>query len=247
MGRWLIAVLLFSTLIPACFAQEKFPFELNTKRELSILIPAVSVNVTGFALRNSLKPFSQQAIINLRKEDIHPAFDRSAAMQYSLKAKKTSDRLLLASYILPAALFLAPESRKLNNTNTLVIMGLESMLVSNGLTQLVKNTARRTRPFVYNPAAPDSWKVKKDARMSFFSGHSSTSATATFYTAYVYSALYPESKWRYAVWTSAASLPLAIGYYRYKAGKHFPTDILTGYIAGALCGLIIPGIHRAHF
>lgn len=245
-GKWLIVVLLLAV-STAGFGQEQFPFQLHTKREISILLPALSVNLAGYTISNRMSPLQQQEIINLKSSDIYPAFDRRAAMQFSLKAKRNSDVLLFASYVLPAALFFAPENRKWNHANTLITMGFESMLVSNGITQLVKGTARRTRPFVYNPVAPDSWKLKKDARMSFFSGHTSTSATACFYTAYVYTTLYPQSKWRYAVWTGAAALPLTIGYYRYKAGKHFPTDIITGYVAGALCGLIVPRLHRTRF
>lgn len=243
-GKWPVAFFLLYFVNSACLAQQNFPFQLQTKKELSIMIPALSVNVAGFTIGHRMSPLQQQEIVNLNSENIYPSFDRRAANQFSISAKRNSDRLLLAAYVLPAALFFAPESRTINHANALVTMGLESMLVSNGITQLVKSTARRTRPFVYNPLAPNDWKLKKDARMSFFSGHTSTSATACFYTAYVYAALYPQSKWRHAVWAAAAALPLTIGYYRYKAGKHFPTDVITGYVTGALCGLIIPRLHR---
>jgi len=37
-----------------------------------------------------------------------------------------------------------------------------------------------------------------------------------------------------------------IGYLRYKSGKHFPTDILTGALIGSAIGYFIPFIHRTN-
>ena len=35
-----------------------------------------------------------------------------------------------------------------------------------------------------------------------------------------------------------------MGLYRYKAGKHFPADIIARLIVGATSGILIPEIHK---
>jgi membrane-associated phospholipid phosphatase len=244
MSYWIGMIGLFAaTALPGA-AQSAFPYALQRNKEIAIAAPALVFNIGGYVLSRRIQPLTAVDIAGLNPDHIRPGFDQSAARQFSLSAKKRSDQLLLASYILPLTLALVPQYRKMEQGRVVVGMGVETMLLSNGLTQMVKNTVRRTRPFVYNPAAPTSWKTEKDVQRSFFSGHTSTSASACFFTASMFAALYPESRWKYAVWTGAAALPLAIGYNRYKAGKHFPTDILTGYVIGGLCGVLVPRLHR---
>jgi len=38
--------------------------------------------------------------------------------------------------------------------------------------------------------------------------------------------------------------PAYVGYLRYRGLKHFPTDILMGYIIGAGSGILIPHLHK---
>ena len=47
------------------------------------------------------------------------------------------------------------------------------------------------------------------------------------------------------VWSMCAAFPILTGVLRYKAGKHFWTDVITGYLAGAVVGLATPYVHRA--
>ena len=43
----------------------------------------------------------------------------------------------------------------------------------------------------------------------------------------------------------AALIPPAIvGYYRYKAMRHFPTDIMVGMAVGATVGILVPHLHK---
>jgi membrane-associated phospholipid phosphatase len=46
------------------------------------------------------------------------------------------------------------------------------------------------------------------------------------------------------LYTGAAVPPAIVGYYRLEAGKHFKTDVITGLVVGALCGIIVPEFHR---
>ena len=55
---------------------------------------------------------------------------------------------------------------------------------------------------------------------------------------------YPDSKAKPIIWTSAALIPAITGYLRVKAGRHFTSDVLVGFLVGAAVGWVIPELHR---
>jgi len=225
------------------FTQSKFPYQVDLKRESIILGVGIGLEVLELSLRKQVKPLSLIDIQSLDKNNIRFKFDRKTTNNWSPKADRVSDILLYSALASPLLLSISPATRQWKNASILATMGLETVLMTHSITQLVKNSSKRIRPFVYNPAVPLSAKLDKDARKSFFSGHTSGGAAICFFTAQVYSDIYPHSRSRYIVWGGAAALPIAIGYYRYKAGKHFPTDIAVGYLSGLLCGVLIPKLH----
>jgi membrane-associated phospholipid phosphatase len=86
--------------------------------------------------------------------------------------------------------------------------------------------------------------MERDARESFFSGHTSTTAAFAFSTAKIWSDHHVGSRWQPWVWVGAAAVPLTTGILRIRAGKHFPSDVLAGMAVGALCGWLVPELHR---
>ena len=61
----------------------------------------------------------------------------------------------------------------------------------------------------------------------------------------VYSDYHPElgnKKW--LVYGAALVPPTLVGVYRYKALKHFPTDVITGMFVGAAVGILVPQFHK---
>ena len=49
---------------------------------------------------------------------------------------------------------------------------------------------------------------------------------------------------KYIFFAAAAIPPLVVGFYRFKAMKHFPTDILAGLAVGSVSGILIPHLHK---
>jgi membrane-associated phospholipid phosphatase len=134
--------------------------------------------------------------------------------------------------------------------NTLVRDGLvlgslwfQTNLSTLMLTDLVKNSLRRNRPFVYNAQAPLIDRMESDARKSFFSGHASMTACNTFFAAKIWSDMHPNSKLKPWVWTAAAAVPAYAALQRVQAGKHYPSDVIVGLAVGAAMGYLIPQIH----
>ena len=125
------------------------------------------------------------------------------------------------------------------------VLYLETFSLNGGLTQLTKNLAKRSRPYAYNPGVPLELKLGSDARKSFFSGHTSSTAASCFFAATVWSDLYPDCDWNPVVWSLAASIPAVTGYLRVHAGRHFFTDVATGYAVGAAIGWWVPALHES--
>jgi hypothetical protein len=102
------------------------------------------------------------------------------------------------------------------------------------------------RPIVYYKELPKEARNGGNNRNSQYSGHTASAAAATFFMAKVYNDYHPEfsSGKKYLLYGLASIPPLVEGYYRMKALKHFPSDILIGFLIGATCGVAVPEMHR---
>ena len=67
---------------------------------------------------------------------------------------------------------------------------------------------------------------------------------SAFFLAKVYSDYNPKSKYTKFIYGGTILAASAVGFMRYRSGKHFPTDIITGAAVGALIGYGIPAIHK---
>jgi membrane-associated phospholipid phosphatase len=171
-----------------------------------------------------------------------PAFDRSATLHGSYTSRTASDVGLIGSVVLPSILFLDKDIRA--DYKTVSTLYVETLLLNYLVTETTKQLVHRPRPLTYNPNIPMREKMEQDAHFSFFSGHTSTTAAASFFAAQTYSDYHPDSPALPYIWGTAALLPAAVGYLRYDAGKHFPTDILVGYLVGAAIGILVPQLHK---
>jgi membrane-associated phospholipid phosphatase len=138
------------------------------------------------------------------------------------------------------------ENRKVGwrQVGTLFVMGAETNFITLTGTNIAKGTVRRTRPFVYGQEAPLDKRIKAGGRHAFFSGHTSLAAANSFFAAKVFSDYYPDSKLKPLVWGAAVAVPALVASQRVRAGKHYPTDTVVGYVFGAACGYLVPHLHR---
>lgn len=170
------------------------------------------------------------------------SFDRGAIFKESYTAELISDVGLVSSLLIGFSPYLGKTCR--SEKFSVAGMAIETFFVSNALTNICKVAFKRFRPYTYVDDVPIETKLSVGAGYSFPSGHTSASASLCFFSARVFSELYPESKWKKVVWTSAALIPMVTGYSRYRSGKHFPTDVIAGYVLGAVTGIVIPGFHK---
>jgi membrane-associated phospholipid phosphatase len=125
----------------------------------------------------------------------------------------------------------------------------ESGVLAADLNQLVKFLALRERPYAHAralelPAGEKSAQLGSiDDNLSFYSGH--TSETVSLAVAAGTVASLRRYRLAPAVWGSALPLALFTGYLRMGADRHYFTDVLTGAVAGALVGFLVPYLfHR---
>ncbi len=172
-------------------------------------------------------------------------FDRGAARQNPDKADdyiNVSNKLMHGAMFAPALMFLDAEVRKIWFDYSVLYFEAQSINAAAYLAGAIP--VSRLRPFMYNPDEPMDRKLGRNTTNSFFSGHASVVATSSFFMVKVYYDLHPEAHNR-ALWYSLAVIPSAItGYCRYKAAKHFPSDILMGIAVGTATGLLVPEWHK---
>lgn len=218
------------------------PYELKWQQEVPILGGGIGLSALYLSLHKKKQPLTPAQINLLNVNDI-PKIDRIATRYWSPPAQKASDVLLYASIAAP--LFLLADKNMRQDIAPIAIMGIETFVVNMALTGITKELVQRKRPFTYNPDAPMYKKVDKDATSSFFSGHTSVTAAMSFYTAQVYADYYPNNKrGKSIMWASAATIPAVTAFLRVRGGKHFPTDVLVGYLVGAGVGILMPRLHR---
>lgn len=222
-------------------ATAQSPYHFSRKGEL-IWMGSGAIGL-GFSkiLEKHNNPLTAAQIANLDAGQV-PRFDRYSLHHFSAKARHGSDILLYGSPVWPLLLALDPAIRR--ETPQYALLHFESALSAAALTSIVKQLAHRTRPYAYNSNAPLALKLEQDTRASFFSGHTSVTAALSFSTAKIWQDHHRGSRWSPLVWAGATAIPVATGFLRMKGGKHFPSDVATGLIVGALCGWVVPELHR---
>ncbi|UCF64870.1 MAG: phosphatase PAP2 family protein, partial [bacterium] len=127
---------------------------------------------------------------------------------------------------------------------TFSVMYLQTVMFANFIPMVSKGRVKRIRPYVYNENAPLEKKLETDAQLSFYSGHTTNAFASAVFFSTTFSHYYPNSRWKPYVWAGSLSLASMVGYLRFEAGKHFPTDILVGAVVGSTIGFFIPYLHQ---
>jgi undecaprenyl-diphosphatase len=84
-----------------------------------------------------------------------------------------------------------------------------------------------------------------DATLSFFSGHAATTAALFTTATYLAFARSPGTIRPWLTLALGATVTALTDVGRVQAGKHFPTDVIAGSLAGIGVGIIVPHLHRS--
>jgi membrane-associated phospholipid phosphatase len=221
-------------------------YNVRTQVDIPITVVALATNYRGLQIVRQKAPLDSIAIINLNANDIN-RFDRSATQQnaaYASQARKISDYGMYGSYALPV-LFLFDQKIRKDWAEVFLLYFQAHAIAGNLYSWGSSIHVNRIRPLVYNPGIPWEEKTGGGTKNSFHSGHTSSSATASFFVAKVFCDYHPEwGNKKYLVYAAAAIPPIFTGYHRYKGMKHFPTDVITGFVVGASTGILVPHLHK---
>lgn len=232
---------LFSVLVSAQGLSIQ-PYNASNGTNIALIGLGGSVTLGSFFLDRKVKPMTELEVKNLNVDKIWP-IDRFSLRHLSFKTDEFTDKLLLTSFASPFFLLLDKTGR--DNFDDLALIVFQGALINSAFINLTKVTVQRSRPYTYNDDAPLDIKLRKSSRYSFYSGHVATAAYFSMTTAQLYSDLHPNSKARPYVWAAATLIPAAVAYGRMRAGKHFFTDVLVGFVAGSAIALTVPALHRA--
>lgn len=240
-----IATLLISIFISfnSSFGQNSnsSPFKLDFTKEAVLLGSGAAAGVTALLILSNLDPLTTEQINALNPNDVN-SFDRQFIGP--LHPDNAGDILLAGSYLLPLTFLAVDDTRK--DFWDLGLMYGEVVLINAAITGIVKGTVTRIRPFTYDENSPIGDKTDVNARVSFYSGHTSITASISFFTARVFSEYLTDNTAKILIWSAAAIYPAVIAFSRVDSHWHFPTDVIVGYIAGAAIGYLIPELHKSN-
>ena len=167
-----------------------------------------------------------------------PAFDRWIAGVYREEADALSHTTLAFSFAAPLGGWSHEFAREGTHTTPLVVS--QSMSATFLVTQVMKVSFQRARPFTYGVETPSN--STRDARLSFPSGHTSMAFAALMSTAAINTQGARTSK-KVAWYGFATGLGSLTGALRVVAGKHYWTDVIAGAAIGTGLGLLFPALH----
>lgn len=213
--------------------------DLKPAREATIAGLGITFNGIGY-LQERQHLTASPSMITLWKV---PPMDRIATRQWSLNAHRTSN--VLFGIAVGASLATAVVNQHGERPLVPVVIIAETGLLTAGITNTVKELVRRPRPYLYNPDVPTSAYDPQNDQVSFWSGHTANTAAISFACASLVQRSDASPGLKTATWIGAATAPAVMGYLRVRSGRHFPTDVLTGYLFGAAMGVLVPYFHRS--
>jgi len=225
------------------FGQQKkeSPYQTDFLKDGIWITAGVGLNVLGLSLIQNKDALTLEELNSLSKDDIW-GVDRWAAGYYSERANSDGYIPFYASFVLPFALLLNENER--SHAGQISVLFVETMATTGAMFTIAAGLVQKSRPLVYNTSLPVEERINKKEQRSFYAGHTAATAAATFFAAKVFSDFNPDSPLKPYIWGVAAAIPVSVGYLRIKAGKHFLTDNLIGYVVGAASGILIPELHK---
>lgn len=251
-GNGLLGILTLGILIQCFYLRGqslRAPYQTSWALDLPLTLGSSGAAIGAHLYQATLPPLSQAELLRLDPQDLWPV-DRMAAQAWRPPAATLSDVGLITGGLAPLAMLAAPRIR--GDWSRYLLLWWQALSLTDGLTTWSKSLTLRPRPLAYYfatrypelPADLEAAALTPEARFSFFSGHTSLTAVSTFFLARTFADYYPESQARSWVWAGAALLPALVGFWRVRAGKHHPSDVIAGYLVGASVGWLIPALHR---
>lgn len=220
---------------------QRSPYDVELARDLSVTLVAAAAWAVPPLFRGDL----QRRSCPCEAADLNPLDRPSAGVSRSGPAL-ISNVAIASAYAAGFALDaldVATTDSGFDGWATDALIMAQAIALNGAVNELVKVAASRPRPLLYGRPTADSALRRGENYASFYSEH--TSGAFAIGTAYAttYALRHPQSPYRFAVGATVLVLGAGIATLRVAAGKHFPTDVLTGAVAGVAFGWIVPSLH----
>lgn len=230
---------LFSIILNVFIFSEK-AFNLDLKKDSFLLTTGILLSGADLFLDNYLEVNRTEYKNQIyEKKDIN-RFDRFFMHSYSKNYDKAANFTLVAALSSPLVLV----STQKNEWTTEIVMYAETLLIANGIKELLKLSINRTRPYMYyNDSKPNKDIKKGDFENSFPSGHSTMAFSGATFATYTFAKYFPESKLKIPVAVASYGFAISTAALRVKSGNHFVSDVTVGAMIGSCIGFLVPWLH----
>lgn len=217
-------------------------FDRTTKTQKWILSGAgFGLAGSSYLLEQKVTPYTPADLAKFRTENFG-GLKGWTVKQFSESARSGSDILLYSSFAFPAIVLAFDKGRE--DIGNAAQVCFQTASLNFALSTFAKASIESPRPFVYNPNTPIDLSLEADAKKGFYSRHVSTVSSFSFMAAQFVQEYSANRRLKSLAWIGAVMLPAITGYLRMRAGEHFFSDVMTGYLVGAAVGIAVPAFHR---
>ncbi|MCP9236455.1 phosphatase PAP2 family protein [Lewinella sp. JB7] len=212
------------------------PFQLHKPREISLVLTGIALLIAAVCVdRRDTEPVFSPYQDGYTGDEINP-LDRLGYTTRDERAGRLADAGLYGGPTLPLLLSLDPRARY--HYPTVLLLWLQTMLLTFSLSSLIKNTVSRPRPYIYNEDWELERKLTRKDRAAFISGHAANATAGAVLFASLLSAYDNRFSWHARVLATLVAGGTA--YLRVKAGKHWITDVTAGVLlGGGIAGAVV--------
>jgi membrane-associated phospholipid phosphatase len=217
------------------------PYKLSWGLDISMATTSLTLLILSNFYEPDYTSYSCDDLAQCSENDVN-AFDRSAIgpLNYTLDTWSDVTNILIANGMW--LMLSGKESRQ--DFSKVIVMYLQLLGMTPVIEQWVQPAIGRERPYFYCDKEEDKARLSPGAQSSFPSSHANFAFAFAVLTSTVYQTYYPDSPWRFAVWSLSLGTASTTCLLRYYAHKHFPTDLLAGAATGTLMGWFVHFTHK---
>ncbi len=231
--RYLLVLLAFLSTPPALCDNALSVYRVDLATDLAVSGAALAGMIVPYAFASSIvKPRCPCLITEIN------GLDRGGANNHSDTAMTISDAVVALAVVGP----IAANAFAVGTGDVFwedVVVFTEAVLVSGALVSMTKVIAQRPLPRTYQ--GDPSLVPNAGGYRSFYSGHTTTAATALSAAAVTLSLRYDQNVWP---WLVVGGVTATVSALRVLGGAHFISDTLVGAAAGVTVGVLVPLLHR---
>ena len=212
------------------------PLQLHKPREIALVLSGLGLLLAAVCVdRGDVEPVYSPWSGDYQGKEINP-IDRLGYNVRNDRAADLADFGLYGGPTLP--LLLSFDARTRTHYPVVLLLWLETMLLTFALGSLIKNTANRPRPYVYNSDwHPRRILTRKD-RAAFLSGHAANATAGSVLFAALLE-VYDRPLAPYGRFLAVGVAGLT-AFLRVKAAKHWISDAAAGILlGGAVAGAVV--------